>query len=174
MRRRRKDLWDQPWVMIAAVAGVIIVIVIALLFFMGGSSSSVPASSSGTVPGTTPASPSLKTTSQAPSSSTGISSSVIKEQTTAAVPEQGVYVKVSYLGSFSGTYGAGDTKETVRDSGERAYLIENPSGTVSASFKKQDGSTKHEMTVEIWKDGKAVKFGRNASAYGQVSINYPL
>ena len=34
--RRRNDLWDKPWVTIAAVVGIIAVVIIALVFFMSG------------------------------------------------------------------------------------------------------------------------------------------
>ena len=37
--RRRKDPFEKPWVIIAAVVGIIAVVVIALVFFMGDGSS---------------------------------------------------------------------------------------------------------------------------------------
>jgi len=171
MRRRHNDPWDQPWVTIAAAVGVIAVIVIAAFFFFGsgGSSTGQPAASG-----------SPSTTSGGGSSTATVSATLqpitIKEQPTITVPETGVWVKVSYLGSFSGQYGSSDgPMMTARDSGDKAYEIVNTTGMVSATFKKTDTSTKpHDLTVEIWKDGKVLKFDKSSAPKGEVSINYQL
>ncbi len=174
--RRRKDPWDQPWVAIAAVGGIIVVVIIALVFFMGGGNTGVPATPSGQ------ASPTQVTTHATPGASgtsassvtasvTGINAASIKEATTATVPVTGAYVHVNYIGSFSGTYGINGEKLTLRDSGDRVFPLNATTGTVTASFHKDDSSTRHEIVVEIYKNGKAIKFGKNASAYGDVSIS---
>ena len=62
-------------------------------------------------------------------------------------------------------------KLTVRNSGDRVFPLNATTGTVSASFHKEDSSARHEIEVEIYKGGKAIKFGKNASAYGDVSIS---
>ena len=48
-----------------------------------------------------------------------------------------------------------------QDSGDKVYPIAT-TGTISALFQKQDSSTMHDLTVQIWKDGKAVKFASNS------------
>ena len=166
MRHRSRDLGDTPWVTIAAVVGVIIVVIIALVFFFGGSAqqSSGPASSGSS---STAAPQTTKLSNQ------GVASITVKETTPVSVPATGTYVEVDYIGSFSGTYGADGVLEKAQDSGNRLYAIENANGTISASFRKLDRSTKHGLTVQIWKDGKAVKFADNSSAYGIVTIQYP-
>jgi hypothetical protein len=170
MRRRHNDPWDQPWVTIAAAVGVIAVIVIAAFFFFGnGGSAGQPATSG---------SPSA--TSGSSSSTTSVSSTLnptaIKEQPTITVPATGVWVKVSYLGSFSGQYGPSDgAMLAAKDSGDKAFEIVNATGTITATFKKTDSSTKsHDLTVEIWKDGKVLKFDKNSAPKGEVSVSYPL
>jgi hypothetical protein len=171
MRRRRQDLFDQPWVPIAAVIGVIAVIVIAVFFFMGsGGSNGQPAVS------VTPAPTSVtKTSTSAVSSGTTIVPVTIKTQEAISVPATGVYIKVNYLGSFSGQYGANGVMENAKDSGEKVYEIVNATGIVSAKFKKTDSSTKaHDLTVEIWKDGKVLKFANDASPKAEVSVDYQL
>ena len=60
----------------------------------------------------------------------------------------------------------------VRNSGERVLPLNATTGAVSATFHKEDSSTRHEILVEIYKDGKALTFGRNSSPYGEVSLNY--
>jgi hypothetical protein len=59
-----------------------------------------------------------------------------------------------------------------KDSGDRLYQIGDVNGTISALFQKQDDSTTHALTVQIWKDGTAVKFASNSSPFGIVSISY--
>ena len=96
--RRRKDPFEKPWVIIAAVVGIIAVIVIALVFFMGGGSSA-PAPSSGE-PQVTTSGPSVQQTVVV-----GVAPSVIITQAPVTVPPEGVYVKVSYIGGFPGSTG---------------------------------------------------------------------
>lgn len=170
MRRRHNDPWDQPWVTIAAIVGIIAVIVIAAFFFFGsGGSTGQPAASG--VPSATSGS-----SSSATSASATLNPTAIKEQPTITVPVTGVWVKVSYLGSFSGKYGPSDgAMITATDSGDKAYEIVNATGTVTATFRKTDTSTKpHDLTVEIWKNGKVLKFDTSSAPRGEVSVSYPL
>jgi len=164
--RRGRDLGDLPWVPIAAVIGVIAVVIIALFFFLGGgfgsgsSGTSSPGSSSA-VPQTT-----LLTNK-------GVASVTVKETTAPVVPVTGVWVMVDYLGSYKGSYGMPSDIQKVENSGTRLYEVVNATGTVQASFQKKDSSAKHDLSVSIYKDGKAVKIAKNSSAYGIVSIQYP-
>lgn len=176
MRRgRHQDILDQPWVPIAAVIGVIAVIVIAAFFFMGGGGSQNPSEAAATpVPTTATGSGSSSTSASSPAASaTAVGAAVtIKELPTVTVPVTGVYVKVNYLGSYSGTYGAGYEILTVSDSGEKAFEVLNATGrTVTATFKKTDASTKqHDLTVEIWKDGRILKTATDAAPKAEVSV----
>ncbi|MDD4137518.1 MAG: hypothetical protein PHT99_06445 [Methanoregula sp.] len=167
MRHRNRDLGDTPWVTIAAVVGVIAVVIIALVFFLGGNSGQTPAAGA----------PSSGSSSAAPQttqlSNKGVASITVKETTPVSVPATGVYVEVSYLGSYSGTYGTNNSVQKTQNSGDRVYTVEDTNGTIVAKFQKQDRSTSHDLTVQIWKDGKAVKFAKNGSAYGSVSVQYP-
>jgi len=170
MRHRRNDLGDKPWVTIAAVVGVIAVVIIALVFFWGGSAGQTSgASSSG--------SSSSGSSSAVPQttllSNKGVASITVKQTTAVTVPATGAFVEVNYLGSYSGTYGTKGAMEKAQNSGDRLYTLENANGTISATFQKLDRSTTHDLTVQIWKDGKAVKFADNRSAFGIVSIEYP-
>jgi hypothetical protein len=163
--RRRQDPFDKPWVIIAAVVGIIAVLIIALAFFMNGglggsaASSVKPASSSATAE---------------PTIVVGVAPSVIKTQVPVTLPAEGVFVKVSYIGSFSGRYGMASDLQTVRNSGDRVFVITNATGTILADFHKEDSSSRHDLTVEIWKDGKAQKTATNTSGYGEVNITYTV
>lgn len=159
--RRRKDPFEKPWVIIAAVIGVIAVVVIALVFFMGGGSPA-PEGSSGPAP-----------TAQQ-TGVPGVAPSVIKTQAPVAVPQEGVYVRVNYLGGFAGTYGMDGSLLSTRNSGDRFFVIENATGTVSASFHKEDTSARHEILVEIYKDGVSLASAKNSSPEGEASVTYTL
>ncbi len=170
MRHRRNDLGDKPWVTIAAIVGVIAVVVIAAVFFWGGGSGQTSgASSSG--------SSSSGSSSAVPQttllSNQGVASITVRQTTPVTVPATGAFVEVNYLGSYSGTYGTNASMQTIQNSGDQLFGIEDSNGTISAKFQKMDSSTKHDLTVQIWKNGKAVKFADNSSAFGIVSIKYP-
>jgi hypothetical protein len=165
--RRRNDPFEKPWVIIAAVAGIIAVIVIALVFFMGGGSSAPSGSS--TQPSATSTNPPSQQTA-----SVGVAPSVIKTQAPVTVPGEGVYVRVSYLGGFAGAYGMEGNMTTTRNSGDRVFVVEDAKGIVSASFHKEDASTRHEIIVEIYKDGKSQQVARNSSPYGEATVIYTV
>ena len=165
MRNRRNTSLDSPWLPIAAVIGVIAVIAIAAIFFLGGGGSS-SASSGSPTPGTSSVAPQTTLLKN-----TGVTSITVKPTTQVSVPVTGTWVEINYLGSFIGKYGTSGNMSVAQDSGDKLYQIET-NGTISALFQKQDRSTTHDMTVQIWKDGKAVKFASNSSAYGIVKIDY--
>jgi hypothetical protein len=160
--RRRKDPFEKPWVIIAAVVGIIAVVVIALVFFMGDGSSA-PASTD--QPSTSTGTPSAQQTIVV-----GVAPTVIKTQAPVTVPAEGVYVRVSYIGGFTGTYGMENNMTTMRNSGDRVFAVEDANGTVSATFQKEDASTRHEIVVELFKDGQSLQVASNSSPYGEASV----
>jgi hypothetical protein len=161
--RRRKDPFEKPWVILAAVVGIIAVVIIALLFFTGdGASSPSTSGQPATGPGTT---------SGQQTSVVGVAPSVVKTQAPVTIPEEGVSVRVSYIGGFTGTYGMEGNMTTMRNSGDRVFVVEDANGTVSASFHKEDSSL-HEITVEIYKDGISQQVASNSSSYGEASVSY--
>lgn len=168
MRNRRHSSLDQPWLPIAAVIGVIAVIAIAAIFFLGGGGSSGSSAASGS---TTPGSNSVAPQTTLLKNS-GVASITIKPTVTVSVPATGTYVEVNYLASFIGKYGTPGNMTVAQDSGDRLYPVET-NGTISATFQKEDRSTTHDLAVQIWKDGKAVKFAKNGSAFGIVTVSYP-
>lgn len=98
----------------------------------------------------------------------------VKPTKEVTIPVTGVFVKVSYIGGFSGTYGMNNETQNVRNSGDKLYEIINATGNVSATFKKEDGSTKHDITVELFKNGKSLVSAKNSTPFGTASINYKL
>ncbi len=159
---------------VAAVAGVVAVVIMALVFFMGGGNTvgqTAPVQS--TTVQATPAS-SVSSAPPTTASTVSIKPELIKEVPTVTVPDNGAFVRVSYIGGFAGTYGINGEMVTVRNSGECVFPLNASTGAVSATFHKEDGSTRHEIVVEIYKNGKVLMSDRNTSAYGEVSVNSPV
>jgi hypothetical protein len=177
MRKGRKDPWDKPWVAYAAIGGVVVVVILALVYFLGGGGAAttpaVPVQGTSAQGTTTAHSVVTTSATKSPTGSSG-STTVKPTATPLVVSDQGVSVKVSYLGGFSGNYGVAGSLVKVQDSGDRAYIVDNPTGTVTATIHKDDSSAKHELKVEIWKDGKVVKFGTTSLPNGEVSISYQM
>jgi phosphate-selective porin len=160
------DLGDLPWLPIAVVIGVVAVVIIAALFFLGGGSGGE--SSPATPPVSSTSAP--QTTVQVTQNAASIT---VRETTAPAVPPTGTWVMVEYIGSFEGSYGMSSDLQKTQNSGMRLYEVVNATGTIKAMFQKKDSSTKHDLTVTIYQDGKAVKFAKNSSAYGIVTVQYP-
>ncbi len=118
--RRRKDPFEKPWVIIAAIVGIVAVLAFGLIFFMGGTSP-VPGESA-------PAVTTSATSSAQQTLVVGESPSVIRTQVPVTVPAQGVFVRVNYIGGFSGTYGTTGNMVNTRNSGDRFFSIENATG----------------------------------------------
>ena len=169
MTGHKKDPWDKPWVSIAVVVGIVAVVAIALVFFMGSGNTPDQSLTVKTTP-----TPSGAGTQATPSGVTSSPQMTIKGPATASIPVTGAFVKVSYLGGFSGTYGVNGVMQKVTNSGNRLYEVTNATGNVSAIFKKEDGSANHEITVELWKEGKLLTSAKNATPFGTTSINYTL
>ena len=169
MTGHKNDPWDKPWVTIAVIVGIIAVVVIALVFFMGSGNTSDQS-----LPVKTTPTPSGIGTQATQAGGTASPQMTIKVPTTASIPATGVFVKVSYLGGFSGTYSVNGVMQNVRNSGDRLYEVTNATGNVSAIFKKEDGSVNHEIIIELWKNGKALTSAKNSTPFGTVSINYTL
>jgi hypothetical protein len=168
--RRRNDPFDKPWVTIAAVVGIIAVVIIALIYFMGAGNPVGLIAPGQSIPVQVTKAP-AGASAQPTTATGGIKPESIKEAPTENVPVTGAFVKVSYLGGFAGMYGINGEMVTVRNSGERVLPLNATTGAVSATFHKEDSSTRHDIVVEIYKDGKVIKFAKNSSAFGEVSVN---
>jgi len=147
-------------VLLVVVVGVVVVLpktgLLTNLFH--GSTSNVSAAATATV--------TAKTTSSV-GSAVGVVAATL---TPVTVPQSGVYVYVDYLGGWKGTYGTSNETFKATNSGERIMEVVNGTGTVTASFSKQDGSS-HGITVTIYKDGKSLTSGTSTAAKGMVTLS---
>jgi hypothetical protein len=71
------------------------------------------------------------------------------------MPSQGVWVKVTYNGTYLGEYGNPGGLILVRGTGEQFYAIKNSSDLVQASFQKMDYSG-DTLTVDIYNNGSLI------------------
>ena len=94
-----------------------------------------------------------------------------KETAAVSIPTTGVWVHVNYIGRYKGTYGLPADLQTADDSGEKVYEVLNATGTVQATIAKLDSSTKHPITVEIYKNGKVLTSGTTDASLGKGTLS---
>jgi hypothetical protein len=85
------------------------------------------------------------------------------------IPSRGVWVKITYSGNFSGSFGTPGVLKAVEDSGDHIYQIATTDGPVVATIQKSDGSSA-ELSVEVYKDGALRKHAATTSPGGIVEI----
>jgi hypothetical protein len=90
---------------------------------------------------------------------------------TSAIPPNGVWLKVTYNGTFEGSYGnpGPDNQQEVRGSGEQFYAIKNGNDLIQASFQKLDNSG-NTLTVEIYNNGTMVKQFSKSSPKAEIDF----
>ena len=126
MRRRHQRSLGSTLGAHCGVVGVIAVIVIAVFFFMGsGGSAGQPAASGDPHLPRAEQQCHLRGFSKYRPSTRQRSRNSLPSR----VPATGVYVKVNYIGSFSGKYGInGVLMSDDQDSGEKVYEVVNATG----------------------------------------------
>ena len=179
-KKPRRSGRSLPWKKIFLAVGVLVLVIAVIavgvlvvypMISKGGSSTSSTGGSSGSSSSATPAPATTSSTGQGTlSAQTSWTPLITAEPTTATVPSTGVQVHISYLGGWKGTYGLTSSPQTVQSSGDRVYEIVNATGAIQASFAKTDSSTKHDIVVEIYKDGKLLTKGSTSAAYGKVTL----
>nr|WP_319375124.1 hypothetical protein [uncultured Methanoregula sp.] len=86
-----------------------------------------------------------------------------------SVPSNGVWVRVAYPGTFSGSIGANGDWRQITGSGDQFYQLSMTDGVIESSIDKSDSLTKN-MIVEIYKDGKQVLVRNTTLPRGNVKI----
>ncbi|MCX6691130.1 MAG: hypothetical protein NTW33_03525, partial [Methanoregula sp.] len=86
------------------------------------------------------------------------------------IPPTGVWVKVSYPGAWTGSYGTPGNQAQVAGTGDQLYQIPvKEGGMVQISFQKSDGSG-NALVVELYKDGTLIKSAPTTVPKGTVDI----
>ncbi len=96
---------------------------------------------------------------------------VITAIQTSAIPPQGVWLKVTYNGTFEGSYGnpGPANQQEIRGSGEQFYAIKNGNDLIQARFQKLDNSG-NTLTVEIYNNGTMVKQFSKSSPKAEIDF----
>jgi len=85
------------------------------------------------------------------------------------IPPGGVWLKVSYNGTYYGKYGNPGSLVEVRGSGDQIYAIKNSNDLVQASFRKLDYSG-NNMTLEVYNDGTMITRVFKNTPAGEIDI----
>lgn len=93
--------------------------------------------------------------------------------TQAAVPSQGIYVRVDYEGTYRGSIGTAGNQLPVYDTGTKVFVITTVKGIVEATIQKTDGSGR-PLTVEVYQDGKLIKTSSTVVPKGTVEVQVDL
>jgi hypothetical protein len=91
------------------------------------------------------------------------------------IPQTGIWFRVQYPGSYSGSIGSGGTIQQIDSNGTRFFqLFEVPSGsTVDGSIEKLDGSAAN-LVIELYKDGALLTRSNTSLPHGVVELHFPI
>jgi hypothetical protein len=159
--------------MFALIGIAIIAIIIAIVLLPGLTPS--PAAGTGsnlTTAITTPATPYPTTMPKTPVTPI-ITTPVTPAQIKVMIPQNGVWVRVTYPGTYTGSIGMPNDLHASTDSGDRFYQISTTNGTVAVSLKKTDGSS-DKLNVEIYKNGVLVKQASTIAPKGELEFQFDL
>ena len=160
--------------MITLIGIAIIAIIIGIVLLPGLTSS--PAGGTGsnlTTPViTTPATP-YPTTMPGTPVTPVITTPVTPAQVKVLIPQNGVWVRVTYPGTYTGSIGMPNDLHASTDSGDRFYQISTTNGTIAVSLMKTDGSS-DKLNVEIYKNGVLVKQASTIAPKGELEFQFDL
>jgi len=89
------------------------------------------------------------------------------------IPSTGVWVRVSYPGTYNALIGTPGNQIEVRDTGDHVYQIATNDGYVAATIEKRDG-TANKIILEVYKNGVLLKRGSTVTPNGIVDIQLDL
>jgi len=83
--------------------------------------------------------------------------------------EDGIFLRIVYTGSWSGSYGMTDEMQTVKGNGEKILPVEIDGDSVSATIKKDDASS-DKLIVELYQNGEKIATGHTTEPGSSVMI----
>ena len=90
-----------------------------------------------------------------------------------AIPQTGVWIKVTYPKTYTGTYGLPAEQVPVTDTGDHVYQIRTTvrttEGPFLASIKKQDGSV-DKLVVAVYNNGSLIKEVSTTAPLGSIEL----
>ena len=88
---------------------------------------------------------------------------------TGGIPQQGIWIRVTYNGTYYGKYGNPGSLTEVRGSGDQVYLVKDATALVQAGFQKLDLSG-NNLTVEVYNNGSMITQAFRNSPGAEVNI----
>ena len=166
------------FVTIAVVAIVILAAIIGIVIFsnMGGTTTPAPA----VTPAITPI-PTITTAAQIPVHTpvpVVPTLDVLMSPTPepqAAIPPNGVWIRITYPQKFSGTYGTPASQSSVADknTGDQFFMVPTVKGPVVASIQKLDGSS-DLLAIEVYKNGISMERKTTTAPKGIIDFQVDL
>jgi hypothetical protein len=89
------------------------------------------------------------------------------------IPQTGIWVRVNYSGTFSGSLGTSKLMRQVNASGDQFYQLPTRGGIVDVSVQKQEG-TRDELFVEVYRDGSLIRRSTTTTPRGTVDLHVPI
>ena len=86
-----------------------------------------------------------------------------------SVPENGVWIRITYPGTFTGTYGSPGRQAQVTSTGDRVYQIVTADGPVTAAIRKQDSSG-DPLTIAVYKNGVQLQNASTVAPMGSIDF----
>lgn len=166
---------DKPNYRMITLIGIAVIAIIIGVVVMSGFSSS-PAGGTGanvTTPPITTLATAHPTTMPKTPTTPVITTKVTPKQITVLIPQNGVWVRVTYPGTFTGLIGMPGDLHASTDTGDRFYQISTTNGTVAVSLQKTDGSS-DKLAVEIYKNGVLVKQDSTIAPKGILEFQFDL
>jgi len=125
----------------------------------------------------TPVKTALVTTSATPRPTTvrttALPTAVSTGPSPVLVPSTGIWVRVTYPGSYTGFIGTPGNLKDVTDTGNHLYSVSTTDGIVLVSVQKNDGSA-DKILAEVYKNGVMVKNSSTGTPRGIVEIQFDL
>ncbi len=92
-----------------------------------------------------------------------------------SIPASGVWLRITYPGKYSGTFGTPGSQYPVgeRDTGDQLYTVSTINGPVVASIQKLDGSS-DKLTIEVYKNGALMKRAVTVAPKGIIDLQVDL
>ncbi|HXX54941.1 MAG TPA: zinc-ribbon domain-containing protein [Methanoregula sp.] len=167
----------KPRFLLYAVIAVVVIAIIAGGFLLmkngGGETPEVTPTPTMATTAATPVQTTAAPTATAPPVTTSSAPTQAPTPPPAAVPQTGVWIHVSYGGSYTGSYGTPGYEKDVTDSGDHVYQVPTLTGIVVATFTKNDGSA-DPILVEVYKNGVVVASKKTSAPKGTDEIQVDL
>jgi hypothetical protein len=161
-----------PVMLIAVLALVVLAVIAGVYIFMqspAGTPGVTPTTET-TVPATT-----VPRTTVVTTATTVIPTATPQQVTTPSIsiPNSGVWVKVTYPDTFSGSVGTPGRLKDIDDSGDHVYQISTADDPVVVSIRKSDG-TATRLAIDVYKNGALIKHAETTAPKGLIEFQAPL